>query len=94
MKFLHLLLPLLMPFLRVALIFRIIHAAGIFDLLWVLTKGGPADTTRTLSLYVYDLAFRYDEVGYGLFLTGLFLVSLILISLLIVRTTTLRYERI
>jgi len=92
--FFHLLLPLLLPFIRVALIFRIIHAAGIFDLMWVLTKGGPADTTRTLSLYIYDLAFRYDEVGYALFLTCLFLLGLILVSLLIVRTTTLRYERI
>jgi len=92
--FFHLLLPLLMPFIRVALIFRIIHAAGIFDLMWVLTKGGPADTTRTLSLYIYDLAFRYDEVGYALFLTFLFLICLVLLSLLIVRTTTFRYERI
>ncbi|MBI5578094.1 MAG: extracellular solute-binding protein [Deltaproteobacteria bacterium] len=92
--FFHLYLPLLMPFIRVAFIFRIIHAAGIFDLMWVLTKGGPADTTRTLSLYIYDLAFRYDEVGYGLFLTGLFMICLILVSLLIVRLTTLQYERI
>jgi multiple sugar transport system substrate-binding protein len=92
--FFHLVLPLLMPFIRVALIFRIIHAAGIFDLMWVLTKGGPADTTRTLSLYIYDLAFRYDETGYALFLTGLFLVSLVLISLFISRATALRYERL
>jgi ABC-type sugar transport system permease subunit len=92
--FFHLVLPLLMPFIRVALVFRIIHAAGIFDLMWVLTKGGPADTTRTLSLYIYDLAFRYDEVGYALFLTGLFLLSLIFVSLLIIRSTAFRYERI
>jgi multiple sugar transport system substrate-binding protein len=92
--FLHLTLPLLMPFIRIALIFRIIHAAGIFDLMWVLTKGGPADSTRTLSLYIYDLAFRYDEVGYALFLTGLFLIALMLASLLIVRSTALRYERV
>jgi len=92
--FFHLIWPLLMPFIRVALIFRIIHAAGIFDLIWVLTKGGPADTTRTLSVYLYDLAFRYDEVGYALFLTGLFVIGLILVSLLTVRITALRYERI
>jgi len=92
--FFHLLLPLLMPFVRVALIFRIIHAAGIFDLIWVLTKGGPADTTRTLSLYIYDLAFRYDELGYALFLTSLFMICLIFLSLLIVLVTTIRYERI
>jgi multiple sugar transport system permease protein len=92
--FFHLILPLLMPFIRVALIFRIIHAAGIFDLIWVLTKGGPADTTRTLSLYIYDLAFRYDEVGYALLLTCLFLTGLIFVSLLVARSTSLRYERI
>jgi ABC-type sugar transport system permease subunit len=93
-RFFHLTLPLLFPFLRVALIFRVIHAAGIFDLLWVLTKGGPADTTRTLSLYIYDLAFKYDEIGYGLFLTALFLGALIFISLIIVQAITLRSERV
>jgi multiple sugar transport system substrate-binding protein len=93
MKFFHLTLPMLIPFIRVALIFRVIHAAGIFDLIWVLTKGGPADSTRTLSLYIYDLAFRYDEMGYGFFLTFFFLIALILISLIIIRTLTLRYER-
>jgi multiple sugar transport system permease protein len=93
-KFSHLTLPLLIPFIRVALIFRVIHAAGIFDLIWVLTKGGPADSTRTLSLYIYDLAFKYDKIGYGLFLTLLFLATLIVVSFLIVRATTLRYERI
>ncbi len=91
--FLHLILPLLMPFIRVALVFRIIHAAGIFDLMWVLTKGGPADTTRTLSLYIYDLAFRYDEVGYALFLSVLFLIGLVLVSLMVIRSTTFGYER-
>jgi multiple sugar transport system permease protein len=93
-KFFHLSLPLLIPFIRVALIFRVIHAAGIFDLIWVLTKGGPADSTRTLSLYIYDLAFKYDEMGYGLFLTLLFMATLMVVSFLIVRACSLRYERI
>jgi multiple sugar transport system substrate-binding protein len=92
-KFSHLTLPMLTPFIRVALIFRMIHAAGIFDLIWVLTKGGPADSTRTLGLYLYDLAFRYDEIGYSLFLTFLFLAVLFLMSFAITRGLTLRYER-
>ena len=92
-RFFHLTLPMLTPFIRVAVIFRMIHAAGIFDLIWVLTKGGPADSTRTLCLYLYDLAFRYDEIGYSLFLTFLFLVTLILMSFAITRGLTLRYER-
>jgi multiple sugar transport system substrate-binding protein len=93
-KFFHLTLPLLIPFVRIALIFRVIHAAGIFDLIWVLTKGGPAGRTRTLSLYIYDLAFKYDDMGYGLFLTLLFMAMLMVVSFLIVRICTLRYERI
>jgi multiple sugar transport system substrate-binding protein len=93
-KLSYLILPMLIPFIRVALIFRVIHAAGIFDLIWVLTKGGPADGTRTLSLYIYDLAFRYDELGYGFFLTLFFLLTLILTSVVIVKATTLRYEKV
>jgi multiple sugar transport system permease protein len=93
-RLLHLILPMLMPFIRIALIFRVIHAAGIFDLMWVLTKGGPADGTRTLSLYVYDLAFRYDELGYGFFLTLFFLLALISTSVVIFKTMTLRYEKV
>jgi multiple sugar transport system substrate-binding protein len=93
-RFLNLTFPLLLPFVRVALIFRIIHAAGIFDLVWVLTKGGPADSTRTLGIYIYDVAFRYDEIGYAIFLTVLFLFTLIGVSFLIVRLTSLGYERV
>jgi multiple sugar transport system substrate-binding protein len=92
--FFNLTFPLLLPFVRVALIFRIIHAAGIFDLIWVLTKGGPADSTRTLGIYIYDVAFRYDEIGYAIFLTVLFLFTLIGASFLIVRLTSLGYERV
>ncbi|RLB01270.1 MAG: hypothetical protein DRG55_05410 [Deltaproteobacteria bacterium] len=92
-RFFHLTFPLLLPFVRVALIFRIIHAAGIFDLIWVLTKGGPADSTRALCIYIYEVAFRYDELGYAIFLTVLFLLALIGMSFLIVRLTTLGYER-
>lgn len=93
-RFTTLTLPMLLPFIRVALIFRVIQAAGIFDLIWVLTHGGPADSTRVLAMYIYDLAFRYGEMGYALFLTLLFVVALILVSGLIVRLTTLKHERV
>jgi ABC-type sugar transport system permease subunit len=46
-----------------------------------------------LSLYIYDLAFRYDEVGYALFLSVLFLIGLVLVSLMVIRSTTFGYER-
>lgn len=92
-RFFVLTLPMLLPFIRVALIFRVIQAAGIFDLLWVLTHGGPADSTRMLAMYIYDLAFRYGQMGYALFLTLFFIVALVAASVWIVKLTTLRYEK-
>ncbi len=58
-RFFWITLPLLRPSLAVAVTFRLIHALGIFDLVWVLTGGGPAGSTRTLTLYIYDQVFRY-----------------------------------
>ncbi|MBI3270030.1 MAG: sugar ABC transporter permease [Planctomycetes bacterium] len=65
-------LPLLRPALALAVAFRLIQALGAFDLVWVLTGGGPADATRTIALYIYDQQFRYLDSGYAAALTGAF----------------------
>lgn len=56
-------LPLLKPFIAVALLFRTMDAFRIFDLVWVLTGG--ASGTETLSVYIYKVLFRYADLGYG-----------------------------
>lgn len=61
--------PLLKPTMALAVLFRAIQAFGIFDLIWVLTSGGPGGKTQTIALYVYDTVFRYQELGYGCTLT-------------------------
>jgi multiple sugar transport system permease protein len=58
-------LPLLMPVLLVALIFRTLDAWRVFDVIYVLTGGGPANTTETLSLYAYKILFQTLQFGYG-----------------------------
>lgn len=58
-------LPLLMPVLMVALIFRMLDAWRVFDVIYVLTGGGPANTTETLSLYAYKMLFQTLQFGYG-----------------------------
>jgi multiple sugar transport system permease protein len=58
-------LPLLMPVVLVALIFRTLDAFRIFDALYVLTGGGPANTTETLSIYAYKVLFQTLQFGYG-----------------------------
>ena len=68
-RFFLITLPLLKPTIAVAVIFRAISAFGIFDLIYVLTGGGPGGRTQTLSVYVYDVVFRYQELAYGCALT-------------------------
>ncbi|MBI3289479.1 MAG: sugar ABC transporter permease, partial [Elusimicrobia bacterium] len=68
-RFFLITLPLLKPTILVSVIFRAIAAFGVFDLIWVLTGGGPGGKTQTIALYVYDTVFRYQEIGYGCALT-------------------------
>jgi multiple sugar transport system permease protein len=57
--------PHLLPFSFVALIFRIVQAFAIFDLVWVMTGGGPGGSTETVSIYTYRTYMRYLDFGYG-----------------------------
>ncbi|HEY9747940.1 MAG TPA: sugar ABC transporter permease [Allocoleopsis sp.] len=58
-------LPLLMPQILIAGLFRFAQAFGIFDLIAVMTGGGPGGATETVSLYVYSTVMRYLDFGYG-----------------------------
>lgn len=64
-KFRYVTLPHLLPFIFVALIFRIVQAYAVFDLVYVLTGGGPAGSTETVSVYSYYTFMRYLDFGYG-----------------------------
>jgi multiple sugar transport system permease protein len=57
--------PHLVPFAFIALIFRIVQAFAVFDLVYVLTGGGPGGTTETVSLYAYQTTMRYLDFSYG-----------------------------
>jgi multiple sugar transport system permease protein len=58
-------LPLLLPVLAVAALFRTIDALRVFDAIFVLTGGGPANGTETLSIYAYRVLFQMLDFGYG-----------------------------
>ena len=61
----HITLPQLLPLILVVLIFRTIDAFRVFDAIYVLTGGGPANTTETLSIYAYKVLFQTLDFGYG-----------------------------
>ncbi|MFN5116920.1 MAG: carbohydrate ABC transporter permease [Cyanobacteriota bacterium] len=58
-------LPLLLPYLGLAVLFRLAQALGVFDLIQVLTGGGPGGSTESLALYAYLQAMRFLDFGYG-----------------------------
>lgn len=64
-KFRHITLPLLKPALLLALLFRTIDALRVFDLVFVMTQGGPADATNVLQFYGYKKTFAEGMIGYG-----------------------------
>ncbi len=63
--FLHITLPLLTPIIIIVTIFRMMDAMRVFDVVYVLTGGGPANLTETLSVYAYKLLFQTLQFGYG-----------------------------
>ena len=58
-------MPLLRPAILIVLLFRTLDAFRVFDAIYVLTGGGPANTTETLSVYAYKVLFQTLQFGYG-----------------------------
>lgn len=63
--FFSIVLPMLKPALTVGLVLVAIRSLKIFDQVWVMTKGGPGDSTQTLSSVMYVEAFMYGSFGYA-----------------------------
>ena len=81
-------LPMLRPVLAIAIVLRTIDAFGTFDQVFVLTRGGPGEATRLLSIYGYDTAFKFQQTGFAaaLFLTmGLLILAMALAAVRMLR---------
>ncbi|CAA9535223.1 MAG: Maltodextrin ABC transporter, permease protein MdxF [uncultured Segetibacter sp.] len=76
-------IPLLLHQIVIALLFRFARAFGIFDVVEVMTGGGPAGATEMVSIYIYGTVMRYLDFGYGAALvvvTFLLLVAAVAIA--------------
>jgi multiple sugar transport system permease protein len=78
-------LPLLKPAILLALLFRTLDAFRVFDAIYVLTEGGPANTTETLSIYAYKTLMRSGDFGYGSTLSVATFLCVVGISLVYLR---------
>jgi len=61
--FLHVVLPMLFPYLMVAFVLRFIDSFRVFDIIYILTRGGPGTSTQNLAYYTYDMGFGRFEFG-------------------------------
>lgn len=83
--FWHVTLPSIKPVLLVVLIIRIMDTIRIFDNIYVLTKGGPANVTRTVQFLDYELAFNAFDIGKGSALALIIVAIILLVGSLLIR---------
>ncbi|RBW70783.1 carbohydrate ABC transporter permease [Bacillus taeanensis] len=78
--FRYITMPSLVPVATVALVIRIIDAARTFDIVWVLTQGGPGFSSEVLSTYMYKTLTRYGYVGESSAMAVIFIILLLALS--------------
>jgi len=78
--FRHITLPLLLPVMLVVLAFRTMDAFRVFDAVYVLTGGGPGNSTETLSIYTYDVLFQTLRFGYGSALASVIFAMILMLT--------------
>ncbi|MFN3605978.1 MAG: carbohydrate ABC transporter permease [Cypionkella sp.] len=86
---LHHMLPMLLPYLSIALLFRAIDAFKTFDIIFVLTGGGPGIATRTLNLLAYKQGLEFLSMGYAAAIAIVMLILTIIIAQVFLRRTNL-----
>ncbi|AYM11649.1 MULTISPECIES: carbohydrate ABC transporter permease [Rhizobium/Agrobacterium group] len=86
-KFRYLTMPMIAPFLMIAVIIRSIDAVKSFDIIYAMTQGGPGTASETINIYLYNTAFSYYDIGYGSAMAVVFFIIIVALSfvLLMVR---------
>jgi raffinose/stachyose/melibiose transport system permease protein len=64
-RFWHVIVPQIRPVLTMVIVYTVIGGFNVFDVVWVMTQGGPNNATEVIATYTYEVAFRANEYGYG-----------------------------
>lgn len=83
--FVHIALPLLKPTLKSAAVLSMVGSLKYFDLVYVMTGGGPGNATELMATYMYKLSFAQFNMGYGSAVAGGMFILISLISLVTMR---------
>ena len=64
-RFFLVILPLLRPLTAIVFVLSVTYTVKVFDLIYVMTGGGPADATQTLAIFSFKLSFKLFDFGHG-----------------------------
>lgn len=78
-------LPMLRPFINIAMVLNTIYVFNSFPTIWATTQGGPANSTDILVTYLYKLAFRFGKVGEAAVVSLFMFATLLAFTILYVR---------
>jgi ABC-type sugar transport system permease subunit len=84
-QFREITLPLLRPALLVAVLFRALDAFRVFDVIYVMTGGGPGTSTEPVSLYTFNTILQHLRFGYGSALSVMIFLATFLLALVYIR---------
>lgn len=79
-RFWKITVPMMRPVIIIALLLGFVHTFKVFDLIYVMTAGGPAGATNVLSIEVYKLSFEYFRFGDGAAAANILLIIPLLLS--------------
>ncbi|MER9302336.1 sugar ABC transporter permease [Mesorhizobium sp. M0293] len=82
-QFCYLTLPMIAPFLMIAVIIRTIDALKSFDIIYAMTQGGPGTASETINIYLYNTAFSYYDIGYGSAMAVVFFIVIVALSFIL-----------
>ncbi len=91
-SFFHITLPLLRPTIVLVTVLAAISGFQVFDLIFLMTEGGPAYATQTLSYYIYVKAFRNFDMGYAAAMSYALFVILVILTLIQMRVMRSRVD--
>lgn len=93
-KFAHITVPMISPVIFFNLVMGIIGALKSFDLFYIMTGGGPNNSTLTFMLHLYRTAFQYMRMGYGSAMAWLLFIYLVVLTAIVFRSsgTWVHYE--
>jgi ABC-type sugar transport system permease subunit len=83
--FRRIMLPLITPIILIVLVLRTMEAFKVFDIIWIMTNGGPASSTQTVAIYAYRTAWQGYDFGAGAALGYLIAIAIMILAAVYLR---------